>query len=184
MRFLLQRLDALVRSAGTPLGIFLGTLLGILMSMPYNIGIMVILGWLLIPLNFLTIVTGDSSLTHPFGVGGLQWPDWVIWGQRGVVLWYMLFLFCSGWCAYRATRQTGRLKDGVLHALWIAPVVLVSAIIPATLTSLFLNGYSLSILLFFAGASAQTCALLLLPLAGVALIGGLVGTRLVRTFSL
>ncbi len=178
MLLLLQRLKALSHSAATPLGILLGIPLGILLEMPYSIGFFLLLGWVLIPLNFIKIVSGDSTLIHPFGLGGLQWPQWVIWGLRGVVLFYLLFLFCSGLCAYRATRHSGILADGLLSAAWVALVTLLTAILSATLAIQWEQGHSLSVLLFHLGEAAQDCAFLLVPFYVMALLVGLAGAVL------
>lgn len=179
---MLQRFIVLSRSAGTPLGIVLGIPLGILMGMPYNIWLMVIFGWVLTPLRFFQIISGDRSLLSPFGSEGLQWPEWVLWGYRGAVLWDLLFLFGSGWCAYQAIRHTDSKGERVLYALWLAPVTLMSAIIPSTLTSLLMDGSPLSSLFFYWNGTLTTCAFLLLPFAGIALIGGLAGAELGRRF--
>lgn len=95
VQFFLQRFTSLFFSAGT--------LLGILLLQPYDIWLLVLLGWFAIPIDLLSLPFGYNSFANQND----QWPEWAVWIRWGVVFYYVLLLLCCGWCSYRTTRQTG-----------------------------------------------------------------------------
>lgn len=150
---------------------------------------LVLLGWLLIPIALMSLPFGYNAISNANGPGGFQWPQWAVWARWGVVLYYVLLLVSYGWCSYRATRLTGAVRDGLLSAVWVALVTIISAIIPAMVTSMWPpqaligQGSNLSTLLFSLEGSAELCAFFALPLVVMALLAGLVGFWLGRLFS-
>jgi hypothetical protein len=160
-----------------------------LLPQPYDIWLLVLLGWVVIPVDLISLLFGYNAIANQNGPGGFQWPQWAVWVRWGVVLYYVLFLVCYGWCSYRATRQTGAVGDGLLSVVWVALVTIISAIIPATLTImwqnqvLFSQGSDLSTLLFSLEGAVELCAFFALPLLAMALLAGLVGSGLSRLFS-
>lgn len=189
MQISLQRLKSLFFSAGTLLGFALGIVLGILMPQPYDIGWLVLLGWFLIPIALISLPFGYNAIANANGPGGYQWPQWAIWARWGVVLYYALLLVSYGWCSYRVTRQTGAVKNGLISAVWVALVTIISAIIPFMVTStwppqaIIIQGSTLSALLFALAAAVVLCAFIAIPLLVMALLAGLVGAWLGRPFS-
>jgi hypothetical protein len=186
-----QHFKSLFFSAGTllGLGLALGILLGILLPQPYDIGMLVLLGWVAIPIDLVSLPFGYNAIANQNGPGGFQWPQWAVWVRWGVVLYYVLLLVCYGWCSYRATRQTGAVSDGLLSVVWVALVTIISAIIPVMVTSMWPpqafigQGSNLSTLLFSLEGAVELCALFALPLLAMALLAGLVGSGLGRLFS-
>jgi hypothetical protein len=189
VQIFLQRFKSLFFSAETLLGLALGILLGILIPQPYYIGWFVLLGWFLIPIALMSLPFGYNAITDANGPGGYQWPQWAVWARWGVVLYYVLLLVSYGWCSYRSTRKTGTVRDGLLSAVWVALVTIISAIIPDMLTSmwppqaLIIQGSTLSTLLFSLKASVELSAFIAIPLVVLALLAGLVGSWLSRLFS-
>jgi hypothetical protein len=189
VQFFLHRFKSLFFSAGTLLGFVLGILLGILLPQPYGIGLLALLGWVVIPVDLVSLLFGYNAITNQNGPGGFQWPQWAAWVRWGVVLYYVLFLVCYGWCSYRATRQTGAVRDGLLSVVWVALVTIISAIIPVVVTSMWPpqaligQGSDLSALLFSLEGAVELCAFFALPLLAMALLAGLVGAGLSRLFS-
>ena len=112
-----QRFKSLFFSAGTLLGLALGILLGTLMPQPYDIGWLVLLGWLLIPIALISLPFGYNAIANANGPGGFQWPQWAVWARWGVVLYYVLLLVSYGWCSYRATRQKGSVELSAFIAI-------------------------------------------------------------------
>jgi hypothetical protein len=80
-------------------------------------------------------------------------------------------------------------RDGLISAVWVALVTIISAIISATLTilwppqTLIIQGSNLSTLLFSLEGSVELCAFFAIPLLVMALLVGLVGSVLGRLFS-
>jgi hypothetical protein len=189
VQIFLPRFKSLFFSAGTLLGLVLGILLGILLPQPYDIGWLVLLGWFAIPVDLISLPFGYNAITNQNGPGGFQWPEWAVWVRWGVVLYYMLLLLCYVWYSYRATRQTGTVRDGLISVVWVALVTIISAIISATLTIMWQNqvpfslGSDLSTLLFSLAGAVELCAFFALPLLAIALLAGLVGSGLSRLFS-
>ena len=190
MQIFLQRFKSLFFSAWTLLGLALGILLGILMPQPYDIGWFVLLGWLLIPIALMSLPFGYNAIANANGPGGYQWPQWAVWARWGVVLYYVLLLVSYGWCSYRAMRQTGAVRDGLTSAVWVALVMIISAIIPVMVTSMWppqmiiIHGSTLYTLLFSLESAVVLCAFIAIPLLIMALLAGLVGSWLARLFSI
>jgi hypothetical protein len=186
VQIFLQHFKSLIFSAGTLPGVALGIVLGFLLPQPYGIGWLGLLGWFLIPVGIISLPFGYNAITNMNGPGGYQWPQWAVWARWGVVLYYVLLLVCYGWCSYRATRQTGSMRNGLLAAVWVALVTIIIAIIAATVTSMWPpqsltgQGSNLSILLIFLKGAIELCALFALPLLAMALLAGLVGSWLGR----
>jgi hypothetical protein len=79
VQIVFQRFKSLFFSAGTLLGLVLGILLGILLPQPYDIGLLVLLGWVAIAVDLMSLPFGYNAITNQNGPGGFQWPQWAIW---------------------------------------------------------------------------------------------------------
>lgn len=150
---------------------------------------LVLLGWFAIPIDLISLPFGYNAITNQNGPGGFQWPQWAVWVRWGVVLYYILLLVSYGWCSYRSTRKTDAVKDGLISAVWVALVTIISAIIPVMVIrmwppqALIGQGNNLSTLLFSLKGSVELCAFFAIPLLVIALLAGLVGSWLGRLFS-
>jgi hypothetical protein len=180
MAFFLQRLKPLAFSWKTPLGIILGIILGIFMGLPYYIFLFVLLGWIFIPSTLVQLLFGNDVITHSISSAG--YPAWVSWVEWGIVIFYILFLCCYGWCAYQATQRTGSVSAGIGSALWLAFVMILSAIIPSALTMMWCQKDTLSTLPFYLGGTLVICSLFSIPLAIMALLTGYAGVLLGKRF--
>ncbi len=176
MQLFLQRLKLLVFSSETLVSIILGIILGTFLGLPYYIGLFALLGWMIIPSALLQLLSGHDTITHSIGGGGFPNPAWVGWVNWGIVLFYIIFLCFYGWYAYQTTRRSGSISAGISATLWSALVMILSAIIPSTLSMQFAQQISFSSSLFYLKEALQLCLLFTIPLAVMALLTGFIGS--------